>query len=244
MEFCYYERSLPFPQKIDLAYAVNEVLKFADERRRNFVETIELQVSLKNYQPNRDKRFYGTVLVPHPCKKKLDFCVIGSDADCATARDMGVDFYDLAYLTSLRKDKKQVKKFCKCVCKIKFLKFTQFNDTAVHKYDQQYASMQMTRILPRILGPSMPKIGKYPSVLHHESDLQQNMDERYRKITFRLKKTLEQNVAVGTTELTNEQLQQNINTALEFLVSILKDGKANIKRIHIKSTMGPAVRFY
>jgi hypothetical protein len=31
------------------------------EKRRNFVETIELQIGLKNYDPQRDKRFSGTV---------------------------------------------------------------------------------------------------------------------------------------------------------------------------------------
>lgn len=31
------------------------------EKHRNFVETIELQIGLKNYDPQRDKRFSGTV---------------------------------------------------------------------------------------------------------------------------------------------------------------------------------------
>ncbi|BGO88995.1 60S ribosomal protein L10A [Rhodotorula toruloides] len=31
------------------------------EKKRNFVETIELQIGLKNYDPQRDKRFSGTI---------------------------------------------------------------------------------------------------------------------------------------------------------------------------------------
>ena len=31
------------------------------EKKRNFVETVELQIGLKNYDPQRDKRFSGTV---------------------------------------------------------------------------------------------------------------------------------------------------------------------------------------
>lgn len=31
------------------------------ERKRKFVETVELQIGLKNYDPQRDKRFSGTV---------------------------------------------------------------------------------------------------------------------------------------------------------------------------------------
>lgn len=30
-------------------------------RRRKFLETVELQVALKNYDPQRDRRFAGTV---------------------------------------------------------------------------------------------------------------------------------------------------------------------------------------
>jgi large subunit ribosomal protein L10Ae len=42
--------------------SVKELLVDANgEKKRNFVETIELQVGLKNYDPQRDKRFSGTV---------------------------------------------------------------------------------------------------------------------------------------------------------------------------------------
>ena len=42
--------------------SVKELLADANgEKRRNFVETVELQIGLKNYDPQRDKRFSGTV---------------------------------------------------------------------------------------------------------------------------------------------------------------------------------------
>lgn len=42
--------------------SVQKILADADgEKKRNFVETVELQVGLKNYDPQRDKRFSGTV---------------------------------------------------------------------------------------------------------------------------------------------------------------------------------------
>lgn len=40
---------------------VAEVLKKAQEKKRKFRETIELQIGLKNYDPQKDKRFSGTV---------------------------------------------------------------------------------------------------------------------------------------------------------------------------------------
>jgi large subunit ribosomal protein L10Ae len=42
--------------------AIRELLAAANgEDKRKFVETIELQIGLKNYDPQRDKRFSGTV---------------------------------------------------------------------------------------------------------------------------------------------------------------------------------------
>ena len=42
--------------------SVRELLADANgEKKRNFVETVELQIGLKNYDPQRDKRFSGTV---------------------------------------------------------------------------------------------------------------------------------------------------------------------------------------
>ena len=39
-----------------------EVLKHAKEtKKRKFMETIDLQIGLKNYDPQKDKRFSGTV---------------------------------------------------------------------------------------------------------------------------------------------------------------------------------------
>lgn len=40
---------------------VSEVLKGATEKKRKFRETVELQIALKNYDPQKDKRFAGSV---------------------------------------------------------------------------------------------------------------------------------------------------------------------------------------
>lgn len=44
-----------------LAETVAEVIKGSQEKKRKFRETVELQVGLKNYDPQKDKRFSGSV---------------------------------------------------------------------------------------------------------------------------------------------------------------------------------------
>lgn len=44
---------------------VQSLLEYStNEKKRNFLETVELQIGLKNYDPQRDKRFSGTVKLP------------------------------------------------------------------------------------------------------------------------------------------------------------------------------------
>ena len=44
-----------------LTECLRAVLQNSKDNKRNFLETVELQVSLKNYDPQKDKRFSGTV---------------------------------------------------------------------------------------------------------------------------------------------------------------------------------------
>nr|NP_729753.1 ribosomal protein L10Ab, isoform F [Drosophila melanogaster]AAN12244.1 ribosomal protein L10Ab, isoform F [Drosophila melanogaster] len=40
---------------------VNGLLEASAKKKRGFLETVELQIGLKNYDPQKDKRFSGTV---------------------------------------------------------------------------------------------------------------------------------------------------------------------------------------
>ena len=44
-----------------MAECVAGVLKGATEKKRKFLESVDLQIGLKNYDPQKDKRFSGTV---------------------------------------------------------------------------------------------------------------------------------------------------------------------------------------
>jgi len=48
---------------------INEAL--TNRKKRDFSETIDLQIGLKDYDPNKDKRFAGTVKLPNIPRPKL-----------------------------------------------------------------------------------------------------------------------------------------------------------------------------
>lgn len=59
---------------------VDELLNYSlNEKKRNFLETVELQIGLKNYDPQRDKRFSGTIKLPSVPRPGMSiWCVLQS----------------------------------------------------------------------------------------------------------------------------------------------------------------------
>jgi len=60
-----------------LKEAISLVVSEAREKNRKFTETIELQIGLKNYDPQKDKRFSGSVKLPHIPRPKMKVCMLG-----------------------------------------------------------------------------------------------------------------------------------------------------------------------
>ena len=89
------------------------VLQGAKDKPRKFLETVELQIALKNYDPQKDKRFSGTVKLKHIPRQKLSVCVLGDQQHCDEARANTIPCMDAEDLKKLNKNKKLVKKLGK-----------------------------------------------------------------------------------------------------------------------------------
>ncbi|KAK9711009.1 60S ribosomal protein L10A, partial [Basidiobolus ranarum] len=70
---------------------VRTVLSESQEKARKFTETCELQIGLKNYDPQRDKRFSGTIKLPHVPRPKMSVCVLGDAHHCDQAKEQGLE---------------------------------------------------------------------------------------------------------------------------------------------------------
>jgi len=204
---------------------VNAVIAASNEKKRKFVETVELQIGLKNYDPQKDKRFSGTVKLKNIPRPKMSVCVLGDQQHCDEAEANSVPSMDAEALKKMNKNKKQVKKLAK-------------------KYDAFLASESLIKQIPRLLGPGLNKAGKFPVLLTHQESMVQKIDEVKATIKFQMKKVLCLCVAVGHVGMSPEELAQNVHLAINFLVSLLKKHWQNVRSLHIKSTMGPPQRLY
>merc|ERR1711920_205518 len=211
--------------KETLYECVAAVLKGSADKPRKFTETIDLQIGLKNYDPQKDKRFSGTIKLKHIPKPKYSVCIFGDQQHCDEAKAKGIPFMSAEDLKKLNKDKKKVKKLAK-------------------KYDAFVASESLIKQIPRLLGPGLNKAGKFPSLLTHADDIEAKINDLKSTIKFQMKKVLCLNVAIGNTNMTEDELVYNIHLAVNFLVSLLKKHWQNVRSLYIKSTMGPAQRLY
>jgi len=195
------------------------------EQKRNFVETVELQIGLKNYDPQRDKRFSGTVKLPKVPRPNMAICILGDQHDIDRAKHGGVDAMSAEDLKKLNKNKKLIKKLAR-------------------KYDAFVASDSLIKQIPRLLGPGLSKAGKFPTPVSHNEDLSAKITEVKSTIKFQLKKVLCMGVAVGNVDMTDEELVGNVMLSINYLVSLLKKGWQNVGSLTLKASMSPPRRLY
>ncbi len=195
------------------------------ESKRKFNETVELQIGLKNYDPNRDKRFSGTIRLPNIPRPNLKICILGDEVHCDQAKALGIDYRSADDLAKLKKGKKEVKKLAA-------------------SYDIFLASEAIIKQIPRLLGPGLNKAGKFPSPIAHSDDMKAKIEEAKATIKFQLKKVLCLGVAIGHVSMTEDELVANTMLSINFLVSLLKKNWQNVKSLFIKSTMGTPVRIF
>merc|ERR1719378_636244 len=138
---------------------------------------------------------------------------------------MNIPFKSVEDLKKLNKNKKLVKKLAQ-------------------SYDAFLASQVLIPQIPRLLGPGLNKAGKFPTLVTHSDNLETKVTEMRSMVKFQPKKVLCMGVAIGNVGMNNDELRMNSLMAINFLVSLLKKNWNNVKRLHVKSTMGKPVTIH
>ena len=200
-------------------------MRSSKTKDRKFVETVELQVSLKDYDPQKDKRFVGSVRLPNVSRPKLKLCLIADakHAEEAAAAGIDIDVTDLDTLKKFNKDKKLVKGWAK-------------------KYSMLLASDTVLKKVPVVVGPILTRINRFPQVVSHNVPLATAVMDVRASVKFQLKKVTCLATAVARADMTDEEIAKNIMMALNFLASLLKKGYHNLKSVYIKTTMGKSIK--
>ena len=202
----------------------NAVKTMRESKKRKFVESVEILVSLRDVNlKDPSQRFNLETKVPHPLKAKINLALFAEG-------DLAVKAESAENITVITKDK--MEQFSKEVKKAKAL--ADGNDFFLA--DRQFMPL-VGRFFGKVLGPR----GKMPKPVLPNVDISALQDEYARTIRLRVRENPCINARVATLENSDEEIVENIHSALTSIQSKLPRGNQQIRKVYIKSTMGPSI---
>lgn len=202
--------------------AVSTAIEQAPER--NFRESVDITINLKNIDLAQPKnRIDTTILLPESAGTKR-IAVLGKGDITTQAKEAGADIIigpeEIERLGGAPREARQV------AC----------------DYDFFLAETAVMPLVGRWLGPRLGPRGKMPMPIPPGQDIRPIVERLRGSIRIRTKDKLTFSAKIGTTEMTPDQIAENINTVLRRVEAELEQGSQNLRSVFVKTTMGPAVR--
>ena len=209
-----------------LLQAVKEMR--AKSPKRNFVESVELHISIKDVDLKRpENRFRAAVRMTYPVAHKDKLAFFADDTHVTALKKIDTDgeitVVDRAKLEEMRSSLKLAKKLAK-------------NNRII------LASQSLMGTIGRYFGKILSPRNKMPIPVPPTADLNKIIDEAKRTVMVRLHKSPSINVKIGNINMSDEEIVENAMSIISAVKSRLPKGLRNINTITIKTTMGPPVK--
>ncbi|RZN71729.1 MAG: 50S ribosomal protein L1 [Candidatus Methanolliviera hydrocarbonicum] len=199
---------------------IEELIKEASGR--NFVESVDLVINLKNVDmKNPNNRIKEEVILPEGLGDDVKIAVFAKGDLAERAKKMGVTVLSEGDIDKLGKSKSEAKKIAR-------------------EYDFFLAEPQFMALIGRKLGQTLGPRGKMPSPAI--SDIEGIIERLKKSVRLNTKDNLTFHAKIGKTSVEPEKLAKNLEAVVDKVISRLNDGKANIRSIYLKTTMGKAKR--
>lgn len=206
---------------------VLEAVKEAKEQSkpRNFTQSVDMIVNIRDLDVKKpENRFNEEVTLPNGRGKEVKIGVIADGELIVQAKDAGVALViNKADLEELGKDRKAAKK-------------------ATNSVDFFIAQADMMPLVGRFLGPILGPRNKMPKPVPASIKLDPLLERLQSTVKVGIKQQPAIQIIVGSQDMSDEDLAENIETVLTVLDRHLDKGRNQIKSMFIKTTMGPIVR--
>merc|ERR1712093_795106 len=196
-----------------------------NRKERKFVECCDLQVMLRDYNPEKEKRFNSAVTLPNQCRAMQKVCVIANVNHLEECKKAGIPCMDLDGVKKFNKQGKPVKKWART-------------------FDALLVSENINKQVAAQIGKILSSVHKLPVMIAESDSVVGKLKEMQYSVRWRIKKVPWLAQGVGIDKVDDEGLRQNINKSLNFLASLLPKGWQNIRTVHIKFSMGKPARIF
>ena len=193
-------------------------------KKRNFVETVELAINLRDVDLSLPKnRIQEDIVLPKGRGKQVKVTVIGGGELALKAKDVADLVVSPEELGALADNKKQAKKVA--------------NDTDYFIAEAPLMA-QVGKRLGTVLGPR----GKMPKPIAPGADPAAMIDNLRKSVTVRSKDRKTFHVPVGTVNMSAEDIAENVDVVMSRVIGHLEKGKHNLDSAYLKTTMGVSER--
>lgn len=197
----------------------------AKTEKRKFNQSIELAVKLREIDLKKpESRINENLELPTPADKEVKVAVIAGGDLATRARAGGADIViGREDLDKLGREKKAARKLAQ-------------------NYDFFIAEAPLMPQVGKALGQMLGPRGKMPTPVPPTAPIDDVIKRHRRNVRLRMKDQQVIQCKIGTEDMPDDALIQNIQTVLSRLETKLEKGPKNISSVAIKATMGPLVK--
>lgn len=207
---------------------ITEAIKQAKAKsgQKKFNQAVDLILDIVEIDMKAPEgKIQAVVELPHVTSKPNRICVVASSGDFVTkAKNSSADkVLERADLDALNGKKKELRKLGS-------------------EYDVFICEVPLMPLVGRILGPVLGPRGKMPIPVPPNADLTALINKHRKTVVVRMRSQPIIQVSVGSEQMKDEELVDNIMAVLRMLDGKLKRGLKNVKYAFIKTSMGEPIK--
>ena len=203
--------------------AVKKVLE--ESKPRNFTQSIDVVITINDLDINKpENRLDEEVLLPNGRGKDVKIAFIAEGELAYQAEQAGSDLViNKEKLEELGKNRPEAKKLA-------------------NSYDFFVAQTDLMPTVGRFLGPVLGPRKKMPKPIPASANPETILGRLRSTIKIRVKDQPIIQSIVGSEDMTEAQVAENIDAIMDVLDRNLEKGSKQIKAMYLKTTMGPVTR--
>ena len=203
--------------------AVKKVLE--ESKPRNFTQSIDVVITINDLDINKpENRLDEEVLLPNGRGKDVKIAFIAEGELAYQAEQAGADLViNKEKLEELGKNRPEAKKLA-------------------NSYDFFVAQTDLMPTVGRFLGPVLGPRKKMPKPIPASANPETILGRLRSTIKIRVKDQPIIQSIVGSEDMTEAQVAENIDAIMDVLDRKLEKGSKQIKAMYLKTTMGPVTR--
>ena len=212
---------MPLDRKT-LLDAVREAKTQSGEREFN--QTVEFILDIKEIDmKSPEGKIQAVVDLPHVTGKQNKICVVASGELALKARQAKADVVlERSDLETYAGNKKQLRKLA-------------------NTYDVFLSEAPLMPSVGKILGPALGPRGKLPVPVPPNADIAPLITKHRKTVVVKMRNQPIIQCAIGTADMKEEQIVDNIQAVLRLVEGKLKRGLKNVKLAFVKTSMGKPV---